>query len=176
MRIPGFTCTTELGLHWIDQGTSARTRALAPAERMAPPSHRTERSSTVRSPTANERQVLTALDAAGITDRQERAMFLAQMSHESQDFRRLRENLHYSAERLCAVFPDKFSDLATAKAVVAQGTDAVAERLYQGGERGDKLIHGADLRAVSDPWGPEHPQDSNSARDGPLSFDHLRLL
>ena len=36
------------------------------------------------------------------------------------------------------------------------GVKAVAEGLYQGGERGDKLIHRADLRAVSDPWVPEH--------------------
>ena len=31
------------------------------------------------------------------------------------------------------------------------GVEAIAERLYQGGERRDKLIHGADLRAVSGP-------------------------
>ena len=40
------------------------------------------------------------------------------------------------------------------------GAEAIAERLYQGGEAGDKLIHRADLRAVNDPGVPQHPQDS----------------
>jgi len=59
-------------------------------------------------------------------------MFLAQMSHESQDFRRLRENLHYSAERLRQVFPNRFPTDQDADTVVASGTDAIAERIYGG--------------------------------------------
>ena len=35
--------------------------------------------------------------------------------------------------------------------------EAIAERLYQCGEAGDKLIHRADLRAVCDPGVLEHP-------------------
>jgi hypothetical protein len=53
------------------------------------------------------------------------------------------------------------------------GVEAIAEGLYQRGERGNKLIHGADLLAVSDPWGRTHPQDTDSARDGSLSLLHL---
>ena len=56
------------------------------------------------------------------------------------------------------------------------GMEAVAEWLYQEGERGNKLIHGADLRAVSSPGAVQHPQDTDSAQGGPLPFYHLRLL
>ena len=56
------------------------------------------------------------------------------------------------------------------------GVEAIAEGLYQGGERRNKLIHGADLRAVNGPGATQHPQDTDFARDGPLSFYHLRLL
>ena len=37
------------------------------------------------------------------------------------------------------------------------GVEAIAERLYQRGEAGDKLIHRADLRAVRDPGVLQHP-------------------
>jgi hypothetical protein len=37
------------------------------------------------------------------------------------------------------------------------GVEVVAERLYQRGEAGDKLVHRADLRAVRGPGVPEHP-------------------
>jgi hypothetical protein len=56
------------------------------------------------------------------------------------------------------------------------GVEARAERLYQHGERGDKLIHRANLRAVRDPGGVVHPQDSNPVRDGPFLLRHQRLL
>ncbi len=36
------------------------------------------------------------------------------------------------------------------------GVKAVAKRLYQCSQRGDKLIHRADLHAVSDPWVPQY--------------------
>ncbi len=39
------------------------------------------------------------------------------------------------------------------------GMEAIAEGLYQRGERGNKLIHGADLRAVNGPGARQHPQD-----------------
>ena len=56
------------------------------------------------------------------------------------------------------------------------GVEAIAEGLYQDGERRNKLIHGADLRAVSSPGAVQHPQDTDSAQGGPLPFYHLRLL
>jgi hypothetical protein len=37
------------------------------------------------------------------------------------------------------------------------GMEDIAERLYQRGEAGDKLIHRADLRALPDPGVLEHP-------------------
>jgi hypothetical protein len=37
------------------------------------------------------------------------------------------------------------------------GMETLVEGLYQSGERGNKLIHGADLRAVSDPGVPQQP-------------------
>ena len=77
-----------------------------------------------------EAQVLAALDKAGITDSSERAMFMAQMAHESSSFKRLIENLNYRPERLLAVFPNKFQSLEEAQLVVGQGQEAIAERIY----------------------------------------------
>src|SRR5262249_55487930 len=54
--------------------------------------------------------------------------------------------------------------------------EAIAERFYQAGERGDKLIHGVDLRAVDNPEGCEQPQDKPATRDGPLPFALQGLL
>lgn len=77
-----------------------------------------------------EAVVLAALDAVDVDDVNERAMFMAQMSHESNGFRRLTENLNYKPARLLAVFPKKFSSLADAQAVAGQGQAAIAERIY----------------------------------------------
>lgn len=129
MRIPGALCTTRLGPDWIDAGTSTRSRTAAPAQRHAP-TQRVARHVAAHPLSANELQVLAVLDAAAVHDPNERAMFLAQLSHESQDFRRLRENLHYSAARLLDVFPTHFNSLADAQAVTHEGTDAIAERIY----------------------------------------------
>lgn len=129
MRIPGSLCTTLLGPDWIDAGTSARTRTPAPAQRHAP-TQRVARHTAARPLSNDERQVLAALDRAGIADANERAMFLAQVAHESQDLRRVRENLHYSAAQLMRHFSHRFRDLEDAQSVVAAGTDAIAERIY----------------------------------------------
>ena len=56
------------------------------------------------------------------------------------------------------------------------GAEAIAERLYQRGEAGDKLIHRADLRAVTILVCLKQPQDTESAGDGPLFLHHQRLL
>jgi putative chitinase len=130
MRIPGPLCATDLDARWVDEGTMARHRSEAPAHRH---SHRRQRRPVPpRTLSVAERRLLAALDEAGIHDAHERAMFLAQMSHESQDFRRLRENLHYSAARLRQVFPNRFRTDAEAEAAVAAGPDAIAERIYGG--------------------------------------------
>jgi putative chitinase len=57
-------------------------------------------------------------------------MFLAQVAHESQGFKKLRENLHYSAARLLAVFPKKFKSLKESQDTVNQGEAAIAEKIY----------------------------------------------
>ena len=102
----------------------------APADTAAP--LRTASTIPVRAITTAEQQLLHVLDAAGIANANERAMFLAQMSHETQDFRQLRENLRYSGPRLLQVFPGRFRDLDAAEAAVRAGPDAVAESLYGG--------------------------------------------
>ena len=78
----------------------------------------------------SERVVLEQLDLAGITDLNERAMFMAQMSHESNGFKRLTENLNYKPARLLAIFPSKFKSLEDAQQVVGGGQAAIAERIY----------------------------------------------
>ena len=42
------------------------------------------------------------------------AAFIGQCAHESNNFKTLEENLNYSPERLMAVWPSRFPDLATA--------------------------------------------------------------
>ena len=65
------------------------------------------------------------------------AHFIAQVAHESAMFRRVVENMNYSAEGLCAVFPRHF-DRATAQAYArkprAIGNRAYANRLGNGDE------------------------------------------
>ena len=46
----------------------------------------------------------------GITDHKEIAQFCAQCAHESGGFRRLIENLNYSAEGLARTWPNRFAD------------------------------------------------------------------
>ncbi len=59
------------------------------------------------------------------------AHFLAQMATESGDFTRLEEDLFYSAERLCQVWPKRFPTLAAAKPY-ARNPKALAEKVYGG--------------------------------------------
>jgi putative chitinase len=57
------------------------------------------------------------------------AIFLAQCAHESDGFQRLEENLHYSAQRLLAVFPKYFADQATANKYGGR-PEMIADRVY----------------------------------------------
>lgn len=50
-----------------------------------------------------------AMNEFGITTESRCLAFLAQMSHESQGFTKLVENLNYSAARLAAVWPSRYS-------------------------------------------------------------------
>lgn len=51
----------------------------------------------------------------GIDTPHEVASFLAQMSHESDEFRRMEENLNYSSERLMVVWPKRFPSFEIAQ-------------------------------------------------------------
>ncbi|MGU3539958.1 peptidoglycan-binding protein [Methylobacterium sp. A54F] len=57
------------------------------------------------------------------------AHFLAQVAAETGGFRLLEENLSYSAERLCAVWPKRFPSLTAAKPF-ARNPKALAEKVY----------------------------------------------
>jgi putative chitinase len=76
-----------------------------------------------------------ALSAAAtefaITDQAEQAMWLAQLSVESGGFISLEENLSYSAQRLMAVWPRRFPNLAAAEPY-ARNPRALAEKVYGG--------------------------------------------
>lgn len=68
----------------------------------------------------------------GITTKERMAMFLAQVLHESGGFKQLRESLNYSAVRLQAVFPNRFKNVAAAKAVTDKGQVAIGDSIYGG--------------------------------------------
>ena len=128
LKIPGPTCGVRLGHDWVDPGTSPVTRMPSAYETATGPLRR--QPAPTLSPT--EQRLLVALDFAGIANRNERAMFLAQVSVESNGFRRLHENLAYSPERLLHVFHKGgyVKDLADAQALVKGGRDAIAGRVY----------------------------------------------
>lgn len=57
--------------------------------------------------------------------------FLGQVLHESGHLERLVENLNYSAERLCVVWPSRFPNIAAA-APFARNPQALANKVYGG--------------------------------------------
>lgn len=71
----------------------------------------------------------------------EKAQFLANIAHETGGFKRLTENLNYSASRLMQIFPGRNGNttLAQWQAIVAKGKEAIAEAIY-GGEWGAKHL------------------------------------
>ena len=58
-------------------------------------------------------------------------MWTATLIHESFDFTRMEENLNYSAERLCQVWPRRFPNLESARPF-ARNPERLAERVYGG--------------------------------------------
>ncbi len=57
------------------------------------------------------------------------AHLLGQSSHESGGFKLTRENLNYSAERMCQIWPNRFKSLEAA-APFARNPKALAEKTY----------------------------------------------
>ena len=77
------------------------------------------------------------LRRAGIASRHCLAAFLGQCAVESSGFEILEEDLSYSAERLCEVWPARFPDAATAEACTYRPEDLAnnvyADRMGNGG-------------------------------------------
>lgn len=87
-----------------------------------------------------------AMDAYGILETRNRcAMFLATLAYESAELTRLEESFKYTPERLLAVFPKRFSNLAECRKYVAMGPEAIASRVYA-----DRLGNGSE--ASGDGW------------------------
>ena len=59
------------------------------------------------------------------------AAFVGQCSHESGNFKVLVENLNYSAERLCEVWPSRFPTLESAQPY-HRNPDMIANKVYSG--------------------------------------------
>lgn len=82
-----------------------------------------------------------ALDAWDIDTPDRAAMFLAQCAHESGGFRRLVENLNYTAAQLLRTWPNRFT--AEDAAAMALQPEKIAERAY-GGRMGNAAEGGGD--------------------------------
>lgn len=75
-------------------------------------------------------QLINKAKEKGVTSRNELAMLVSQMYHESLGFMRLEEDLNYRAETLVAKFSKYVPNLETAKQIVAQGPQAIANAIY----------------------------------------------
>ena len=93
----------------------------------------------------NADYLMTAAMNAGIRDPKELANFMGQMQVESGGFKSMNENLHYSGERLLAVFPGRngMTDIQAADKVAAGGPEAVADAIY-GGAWGKRNLGNAE--------------------------------
>ena len=81
----------------------------------------------------------------GITDINEQAMFLAQTTHESNDYKRLEENFNYKPERLFEVFKKRVGTLENAKKLCSEGAKEIADFVY-GGRLGNSQDEGYKYR------------------------------
>jgi predicted chitinase len=89
----------------------------------------------------NKAALVAQMDRAGMTDPNERAMFMAQMDHESGGFRSLEESSNYKAKGFLANFGKRngITTEAQAQAILDQGGDARFEAMY-GGAWGKKNL------------------------------------
>jgi len=67
----------------------------------------------------------------GINTSKRQAAFIGQCAHESNNFKTLEENLHYSAGNLMRVWPSRFPDANTAEKY-ANNPQAIANKVYGG--------------------------------------------
>lgn len=87
----------------------------------------------------------SALKKYAITDINEKAMFLAQTTHESNDYKRLEESFNYRPERLFQVFKKRVGTIEKAKELCSQGSEAIANFVY-GGRLGNAKDEGYKYR------------------------------
>lgn len=88
---------------------------------------------------AGEAAMFKAMVEQGITDPNEMAMILGQVSEETGGFRVIEENLNYkSAERMAQVWPGRFkNNMALARKLIAGGPQAIANNIYAREELGN---------------------------------------
>ena len=67
----------------------------------------------------------------GIDTPARQAAFIGQCGHESNSFKVLEENLHYSVKGLMATWPSRFPDIATAEKY-ANNPELIANKVYGG--------------------------------------------
>jgi len=70
------------------------------------------------------------MDKYEINTPKRQAAFIGQCMHESNNFKTIEENLHYSPERLSQVFPSRFPDVEVAKKF--NTPELIANRIYSG--------------------------------------------
>ena len=72
-----------------------------------------------------------AFDKYDISNPKRQANFIGQCAHESNNFRTLEENLHYSANALMRTWPSRFPDIDTAEKY-ANNPEKIANKVYAG--------------------------------------------
>ena len=80
-----------------------------------------------------------------ITDINEKAMFLAQTTHESNNYKRLEESFNYKPKRLFEVFRKRVGTLENAKKLCDEGAKSIADFVY-GGRLGNAKDEGYKYR------------------------------
>ena len=86
-----------------------------------------------------------AFQKHNITDIKEAAMFLAQTTHESNNYKRLEESFRYTPKRLFEVFKKRVGSLENAKKLCIQGAEAIGNFVY-GGRLGNGQNEGHKYR------------------------------
>lgn len=80
-----------------------------------------------------------------VKDRKEIAMFLAQTTHESNNYKNLEESFRYTPQRLLEVFDKRLKGIEEAKKLCLQGAEAIANFVY-GGRLGNAKNEGYKFR------------------------------
>lgn len=88
---------------------------------------------------AGEAAMILAMREQGVTDPNEMAMILGQVSEETGGFKTIEENLNYkSPERMAQVWPSRFkNNMGLARKLVAGGPEAIANNIYNREELGN---------------------------------------